>query len=214
MIDHFVRSNAFRYLLAIQDTPFSGGLGSYKLYVLVASHIAKHLELGGRDDPGEVFLSFVFRYGDSVGQNHMHRDTRTLISKDDIVSCGNGGKADLSNVFLIKDCRNLFGSLWNRLWGCLRKSGRRASSDTPTASLLAELIHTTWLDHSRQTNIANAESFIKQVEQRNSKPSPKKTPKKPRTSSNFTPGPQQKRDLTDVEIIAGYAGRPAKKARA
>ena len=165
-----------------QDTPFSGGLGSYKLYVLVASHIAKHVELGGKDDPGEIFLSFVFRYGGSVGHHHTHRETRTFIAKDDVVSCNDGGNADLSNVFLIKECRGLFGSLWKRLWGLLRKKGQQPASDTLRTSFLAEVIHTTWLDHSRQTNISNAKLFLKEREKQNDKGPPRKTSPKRKAS--------------------------------
>ena len=190
--------------------PFNGGLGSYKLYVLVASHIAKHVELGGMDDPGEIFLSFLFRYGESVGHHHTHRDTRTFVSQDDVISCNDGGKADLSNVFLIKDCRSLFGSLWRRLWGCLRKTGKSVTADSPRTSFLAEVIHTTLLDHKRQMNIANAQDFVKK---QNNKESPRRKPK--RHSANPTPAPAGRwpHELTEEELIAGYNGRPAKKAR-
>ena len=178
--------------------------------MLVASHIAQHVELGGRDDPGEILLSFLFRYGESVGHHHTHRDTRTFVSQDDVISCNDGGKADLSNVFLIKDCRILFGSLWRRLWGCLRKTGKVATADSPWVSFLAEVIHTTWLDHNRQMNISNAEDFVKK---QNSKESPKKKPKR----QNFNPATSSKgrwpRELGEDDIIAGYNGRPAKKAK-
>jgi len=38
------------------DKPFTGGLGSYKLYVLVAYHIDCHLASGGRDRPSEILI--------------------------------------------------------------------------------------------------------------------------------------------------------------
>lgn len=74
------------------DKPFSGGIGSFKLYVLVASHVSlhaivlvaillvvpmnadrplltapcqieQHLSLGGQDQAAEVLITFLFRYG-------------------------------------------------------------------------------------------------------------------------------------------------------
>eukprot|EP00934_Nitzschia_sp_Nitz4_P008632 Nitzschia sp. Nitz4//scaffold74_size92883//53864//58924//NITZ4_004827-RA/size92883-augustus-gene-0.6-mRNA-1//1//CDS//3329557607//8622//frame0 len=45
------------------DKPFTGGLGSFRLYVLVAHHIEKHLQLGGNDSAAEVLLMFLYRYG-------------------------------------------------------------------------------------------------------------------------------------------------------
>ena len=191
------------------DVPFNGGLGSYKLYVLVASHIAKHVELGGKDEPGEIFMSFLFRYADSVGYHHTYREARTFIGQDDVISCKEGGQADLSNVFLIKDCRSLFGSLWKRLWGRLRMAAKAAVQDSSRGSLLAEVIHTTWLDHSRQTNISNAEDFLKKLSRKNAKRKPKGHVAHPKPP----PAGILKRDLTGAEIIAGYGGRPAKKAR-
>ena len=206
---------AFKVIMGQQnlDTPFSGGLGSYKLYVLVASHIAKHVELGGRDDPGEIFLSFVFRYGDSVGHHHTHRETRCFLSKDDVISCRHGGKADLSNVFLIKECRGLFGSLWKRLWGLLRKTGKPVSEDSPRVSFLAEVIHTTWLDHGRQTNISNAKMFLKERERQNANGSTRKPAAKRKFSPAVASAVHQNRDLTETELIASYRGQVAKKAR-
>jgi DNA polymerase sigma len=47
-----------KVLMAQQDLdkPFTGGLGSYKLYVLVAYHIDCHLASGGRDRPSEILI--------------------------------------------------------------------------------------------------------------------------------------------------------------
>eukprot|EP00977_Amphora_coffeiformis_P012005 scaffold2954_cov171-Amphora_coffeaeformis.AAC.7 len=196
------------------DTPFNGGLGSYKLYVLVASHIAKHVEMGGRDDPGEIFLSFVFRYGDSIGHHHTHRETRSFLSKEDVISCRHGGNADLSNVFLIQECRGLFGSLWKRLWGLLRKAGKPVSEASPRVSFLAEVIHTTWLDHGRQTNISNAKMFLKERERQNTKGPNRNPPAKRKGSPAVASAVHQNRDLTEAELIASYRGQVAKKARA
>lgn len=179
----------------------------------MASHIAKHVELGGRDDPGEIFLSFVFRYGDSVSHLHAHRETRTRIAKDDVISCGNGGNADLSNVFLIKECRGLFGSLWKRLWGLLRKTGKAVSNDTPQVSFLTEVIHTTWLDHSRQTNISKANMFLKEREKQDAKKSNRNPIAKRKVGPSIASAGRQNRDLTEEELVESYYCRSLKKAR-
>lgn len=89
------------------DKPFTGGLGSYVLYVLVANHVSecpikdskcrimcssrhspsafqhycyqleRHLALGGIDTPGEALLSFFFRY---AGFNENHTINRMVPS--------------------------------------------------------------------------------------------------------------------------------------
>ena len=134
------------------DAPFTGGLGSYKLYVLVAHHMERHLSLGGSDRPGEIILSFLFRYGMSSGsvaprgkqQRHQQRHFTTL--KQSMPLDGpNGGCADLSNVFRLDDCIELFQQCFYRLWEKIvwagrqqpQKNGRRA---TTVASYLADLI--------------------------------------------------------------------------
>jgi hypothetical protein len=118
------------------DVPFQGGLGSYKLYVLVAAHIEKHLALGGVDRPGEILLSFLYRYGSGWVQTKKQRrldgspdpETVTLLQqyvsvyskgpsssictppRDDDVSV-----ADLSNVYRIDAIITLFRTSWERL---------------------------------------------------------------------------------------------------
>jgi len=171
------------------------------------------VELGGTDDPGEIFLSFVFRYGDSVGHHHTHRETRSFLSKDDTISCRHGGNADLSNVFLIQECRGLFGSLWKRLWGLLRKTGKPNPDDSHRVSFLAEVIHTTWLDHARQTNIANAKMFLEERERQNAKGPNRKPAAKRKVNPAVKSASHLSRDLTDAELIASYRGQVVKKAK-
>jgi hypothetical protein len=99
------------------DVPFEGGLGSYKLYVLVAYHIEKHLKQGGTDRSGEVLLAFLFRYG-KVPQSYNGESVsgvfRTHLSVSSTIESG-GGCADLSNVYLIQNCLRLFDLAWHRL---------------------------------------------------------------------------------------------------
>lgn len=111
------------------DTPFEGGIGSYKLYVLVAYHIHHHLAAGGVDEPGEILLSFFFRYSGSSGLSFCGKPVTnpkaclTRLSQDVPLHCPDeesnltdcSGVADLSNVFLIDRCVQLFRYCWHRL---------------------------------------------------------------------------------------------------
>lgn len=212
MSDLICESDCCESAVHAKDTPFSGGLGSYKLYVLVVTHITRHVGLGGRDDPGEIFMSFAYRYGTAVASNNCHRGARTAIEKGDIATCRHGGKADLSNVFLINECRSLFGSIWNRLHVLLRLPGGKGDSrkGPPRTSYLAEVIHTTWLDHSRETSNRDAELFLKEREQQNVG---RRYPAKQTADSTVMPSPRQQRDLTKDELVASYNGRATKRAR-
>mmetsp|Transcript_15607 Transcript_15607/g.39261 ORF Transcript_15607/g.39261 Transcript_15607/m.39261 type:complete len:828 (+) Transcript_15607:139-2622(+) len=98
------------------DKPFTGGLGSYTLYVLVASHIEQHLDMGGADDPAELLYTFLFRYG---GVKHMNNkissSCRTRLSQDLIVQTSDGGSADLKSCFQIENCISVFENCWQML---------------------------------------------------------------------------------------------------
>jgi hypothetical protein len=91
------------------DKPFTGGLGSYKLYVLVAYHIERHLKGGGRDVPADVLVSFLFRFGGlgHTGASTNLSPTMTLLS--------HGGMADLQPVFRLRDIEVLFKKSYERL---------------------------------------------------------------------------------------------------
>jgi hypothetical protein len=126
--------------------PFEGGLGSYKLYVLVAHHIEKHLEQGGTDRPGEVLLSFLFRYGKvtrSYNGDSVSGVFRTQLSITSMIECG-GGCADLSNVYLIQNCLRLFDIAWHRL-----QSKLVSSRGHPPPSLLDSLVDSALLRRER-----------------------------------------------------------------
>ena len=106
------------------DTPYHGGLGSYKLYVLVAYHIERHLSLGGRDMPGEIFLSFLYRFG----KINPRSATYTRLSQYDPIRTANGdAEADLSNVFLLDHCVDLFAMCWMRLHARLEELCREST---------------------------------------------------------------------------------------
>jgi hypothetical protein len=201
-------------LLAQQklDTPFEGGLGSYKLYVLVAYHIERHLEHGGLDRPGEVLLSFLFRYGKvrrSYGGDSVGDSFRTCLSVTSTIDCA-GGSADLSNVYLIAHCLKLFDASWYRLQDKLKSSKEKPSS------LLDSLIDAARLRHDREKRMQLSQltlcqyrthSYVKTSaqEQRPHGSISSHLPgpdvggnDRPRTSDRFPT------DLTAEELVAGY----------
>ena len=82
------------------DKPFSGGLGSYRLYVMIASFLEKEYisdEVGSDDDAADVLMKFLYRYGRS-GKD---------ILESQFLQC-NLGDADLSAVFKLSLCFKLF----------------------------------------------------------------------------------------------------------
>ena len=95
------------------DEPYIGGLGSYKLYVLVAHHLEQHLSIGGQDRPGQVLLLFWFRYGDIKAEN-TRRAMRTPLTTGTTVRTRDGAEADLSNVYLLDHVIRLFQQCWKR----------------------------------------------------------------------------------------------------
>jgi hypothetical protein len=146
------------------DVPFEGGLGSYKLYVLVAYHIEKHLEQGGTDRPGEVLLAFLFRYG-KVPRSYIGKSAsdvfRTHLSVTSTIECG-GGCADLSNVYLIQNCLRLFDLAWHRL-----QSKFVSSRGHPPPSFLDSLVDSALLRRERDQRMhfanltLNTTTFVK-----------------------------------------------------
>ena len=95
------------------DEPYIGGLGSYKLYVLVAHHLEQHLSIGGQDRPGQVLLLFWFRYGDIKAEN-TRRAMRTPLTTGTTVRTRDGAEADLNNVYLLDHIIRLFQHCWKR----------------------------------------------------------------------------------------------------
>jgi hypothetical protein len=159
------------------DIPFHGGLGSYKLYVLLAYHMEKHLAMGGQDLPGEVFLSFLYRYGKArhqhVGSSNNNNNNNndlsshlvTRLYKDHPVRTKNG-EADLSNVFLLDHIVDLFTECWVRLqdrWKQLQKNvssstkkkRKRSGDESGNTSVLAVLIDGHKLHQARLQSLRN-----------------------------------------------------------
>jgi hypothetical protein len=129
------------------DKPFTGGLGSYKLYVLVAYHIQQHLALGGSDRPGEVLIAFFFRYGNVKGHD-VDDQNRTMLSQHVALQEESGCIADLSNVFQLEHCVSLFKNCWARLWKLANAfSAKKCGAND---SLLASFVHGVRLREERE----------------------------------------------------------------
>jgi hypothetical protein len=197
-----------KVLLAQQDLdkPFTGGLGSYKLYVLLAHHLQEHLVLGGLDRPAEVLVSFLFRYGCVKGHNVDDR-VRTRLSQDVALEDKNGCVADLSNVFLLTHCVDLFKNCWMRLW----KLARRFEDNEVDESLLTHLVDPSRLHRERQQCLRTAEKSAGKLRRpaangtaqalgntRKSSPTPQKSPS-PQKSAAVEP-----QEASAEQLMASY----------
>lgn len=138
------------------DKPFTGGLGSYKLYVLVANHFNTHKLLGGGESAAEMLLSFFYRYSTptkskSKARTHLNRNIRIR---------SEGGEADLSPVN-IEACVELFQLSFERLMDHLEAQSRR----TQKLSLIASLIDIVRLVNERNLVLKQAKTFKAQHDQ-------------------------------------------------
>lgn len=150
------------------DAPFTGGLGSYKLYVLVVHHLERHMALGGNDRPGEVFLSFLLRYSKvnhglgRMGNVTSHRvrpgsspsvSERTNLAPKTVLECKGGYSADLSAVFLLNHCIELFRRAW---WKMSRKYDIYIQNTDNRSSLLVDLFDCEKLRNDRSECLEKA----------------------------------------------------------
>lgn len=105
------------------DKPFTGGLGSYRLYVMVAHHYKTHISLGGGTSAAEILLTFLYRYGRDLDCNEdsLQKDTQNdIFSKPTIIYC-DGGKADINAQVKALRCGDLFGVCYKRLLYMIRQ---------------------------------------------------------------------------------------------
>lgn len=141
-----------KIILAQQDLdkPFTGGLGSFKLYVLVSHHLERHLSLGGNDRPSEVLLSFFGRFGNTKNTPlKCHEQCFTWLGTNaPDVTCKDGS-ADLKSVFKIDDCVDLFGHAWDLLVETI------ADGDT-SRSMLADVVDAGRLKLERERRLTQA----------------------------------------------------------
>ena len=90
------------------DVPFTGGLGSYKLYVLVSDHCRKN--------PGKTTGLVLVGFLDRFSNLQRVRDELTALEDGSTGFMGSdGSSADLSNVFRWDECCALFASTVSRL---------------------------------------------------------------------------------------------------
>ena len=111
------------------DKPFTGGLGSFKLYVLVAHHIEQHLSNGGRDRPSEVLLTLLYRYG-CPNSSKSKKTTTDLLgcqNRNSVIHCGKG-VCELVPVFKLEDCVAMFNECYFRLTDRIQLAEERDSS--------------------------------------------------------------------------------------
>jgi len=127
------------------DKPFTGGLGSYKLYVLLAHHYEMHSSIGGGKSAAEILISFFFRYSDIYPRDdRLDPRTKTNISKSTKIYC-DGGEASLDSNFKNGRFVQLFSVCYKRLINSLEE---KSSGDN--ISLLTSIIDATQLQSSRQ----------------------------------------------------------------
>jgi hypothetical protein len=82
--------------------------------------IERHLALGGSDNPGEILLTFLFRYGDVPGFSNVSKQARTSLSQLMVITSGDGS-ADMGNVFQVQNCITVFAACWHRLQSKLKR---------------------------------------------------------------------------------------------
>mmetsp|Transcript_13288 Transcript_13288/g.24935 ORF Transcript_13288/g.24935 Transcript_13288/m.24935 type:complete len:771 (-) Transcript_13288:197-2509(-) len=138
------------------DKPFTGGLGSYKLYVLVANHFNAHKLLGGGESAAEMLLSFFYRYSTPTKSKSK---ARTNLRKFDIIR-SEGGEADLSPVNL-EACKELFQLCFERLMDHLEAQSRNRQK----MSFVASLIDVVRLANERNLVLKQAKAFKAQYDQ-------------------------------------------------
>eukprot|EP00980_Cylindrotheca_fusiformis_P021649 scaffold8505_cov130-Cylindrotheca_fusiformis.AAC.15 len=110
------------------DKPFTGGLGSFKLYVLVANHIERHLALGGSDSPAEILLMFFYRYGNISGTKGLPKTAETNLMRVHSVQCQDGGLVEMNHVFQIEHCVTVFKACWFRMKKLVERNVAKPSS--------------------------------------------------------------------------------------
>ena len=94
----------------------------FELCVTFNLKIERHLALGGRDDPAEVFFMFLFRYGAIPGFASIRSSARTQLSQLMVVESGDGGEADMGGVYQVDNCVKVFQACWVQLRAKVKQS--------------------------------------------------------------------------------------------
>ena len=187
-----------------------GGLGSYKLYVMVAYHIQRHMALGGEDRPGEVLLSFLFRYGCVNGHN-VDDKARTRLEQHVRLQYTSDCFADLSNVRHLDHIVHLFRISFMRLWKyvniCIHQEKKRSSNSSSRPGLLACLIHKDQLRAERVACLKNIKAICFSDSKKKSAPEQSSTQAAKsgrRSISKSALEVQNLFDLSEEELMKGY----------
>jgi hypothetical protein len=135
------------------DKPFTGGLGSYKLYVLVAYHIERHLANGGTDRPAEILVSLLVRYGLNGTDGYTIGDATTNLeqikNRNDVLRC-DGGLVELTPVFRLSDCVDMFRECYERLEDCCIMNADPGEDNV--SSFLGSIVDCFCLRETRETS--------------------------------------------------------------
>lgn len=166
---HYVRKQVERYntfpavtlLLKVLlhqtdlDKPFSGGLGSYKLYVMIAHHYKTHLSLGGGFSAAEIIMTFLYRYSNLDAKEGLNCQTKTEISEPTMVKC-DGGEADLNAGIKAARCADLFGVCYERIMHSLEQHQHGYD-----VSMIASIIKSKNLKFARKNRMKMASEWKK-----------------------------------------------------
>jgi len=165
--------------------------------------IEKHLSLGGNDTPGEILLSFFFRFSnireeEKVGKANKTKKKKnggvenpccfTQITSDSILHSG-GGEADLSAVFRIDECVALFGICFQRLISQLQVKSSNTNDpnkNKKSQSFLSLLINTSELQLARKQCLGKVTIFQKAEEGENNNQNQKQQSERTTTSTTIT----------------------------
>lgn len=113
--------------------------------------LEKHLELGGEDDPAEILITFLFRYGGIPGTSRSGVDAmfQSPLKGDTVVTTQGTGPekamAEMGSVFQIDNCIRVFQACYF----ILRRKLQKPSTD-PSHSILGYIIDSNSLREERQ----------------------------------------------------------------
>jgi len=122
--------------------------------------------MGGADAAGEVFVSFLIRFGRvkrglgiaSSGRSDDTIDTQrccTHIHAQSVLQGPDGYEADMSNVFLVEHCVDLFQRCYSKLAQRQNTNGNQLMGGSPR-SILVDLYNIQQLKRDRHESLEKA----------------------------------------------------------
>lgn len=123
------------------------------------------MALGGADRPGEVFLSFLVRYGKikkGLCLRAIDPKARTQLSRNSIFESEGQHSADMSAVFLMDHCITVFQRCWTKLSKKLNYISNNVSKTEQSNhdSLLVDLFDVETLRAERSACVKRAATFL------------------------------------------------------